>query len=187
MSVLISNELLKIISSFGVTSVCVIGAFAILSASFVIQGVATDSYTMQFHGILRVVMYALIFGALFVSGYKLSDIHIMVLLILSSMLIAMIIYDPWRDLHFQIVGYLSVLAASHQPYLIYKNNARGDTSITMLTTYNIGVIFWMIYAWLDGQVSLFWLSFSFFIVYTTTMVLWYKAEDSTNKAAYERL
>ena len=198
-----SNEFLKIFSSFGVTSVCMIGAygqydqrkqileaknshnvsmlwtitFAILSASFVIQGVATESYTMQFHGILRSAMYVLIFIALFVSGYKFSDFDIMVLLILSSMLLGMMLYDQMRDFHFQILGYIAVLASCHQPYIIYKNKTRGDVSIVMLGTYNLGVMFWMMYAWLDHQPELFWMSAAFFMVYTTTMVLWYCTEE----------
>lgn len=206
MSVLvISNELLKIFSIFGVTGVCMIGAygqyhqrkqileskdsrnvsmvwtitFAILSASFVIQGFATESYTMQFHGILRVAMYVLIFIAFFVSGYKFNDFDASVLLVLSAILVGMMIHDDIRDFHFQVLGYLAVFATCHQPYVIYKNKTRGDVSIVMLGTYNLGVMFWMLYAWLDKNFELFWVSTAFFIVYTTTMVLWYVIEDDT--------
>jgi len=148
--------------------------FTVMFAGFIVQGLATKDYVMQFQGIIRCMLYVPIIAGMGISGYRMRKSEALLYLVLGSVLLMMILHDEWRSVLFQALGYTGVAMTCHQPYLIFRNKKRGSVSIGMITTYNLSVICWMVYALWFGNMSLFFLFAAFCAVYTATMILWVK-------------
>ncbi len=148
--------------------------FTVMFAGFIVQGLATKDYVMQFQGIVRCILYVPIIVGVMMYGYRMRKSELLLYLVLWSTLLIMILHDEWRSVLFQVLGYTGVVMTCHQPYLIVKNKTRGSVSIGMITVYNLSVICWMAYALWFGNMSLFFLFASFCAVYTATMILWVK-------------
>lgn len=147
--------------------------FLFMFLAYLVQGLHTESAIMSIQGGLRAVFYLPIVGGILAFEFsKISRRDFTFFAVLVAGIVAMIFTHEWKNLIFQLFGYLGVVMALDQPYQIWKNKSRGKVSMTMLITFTSAVVFWTWYAWIFGDMRLFWLSLSFVLVYLFTIVVW---------------
>ncbi len=148
--------------------------FLFMFLAYFLQGLNTGSATLLIQGMLRAAFCLPILVGIIAFEYsKISRKDVLFFVILVTGMVIMVLVPDWRNLFFQLFGYLGVIMSIDQPYQIWKNKSRGKVSMTMLITFISAVSFWTWYAWIFEDMGLFWLSLSFVLVYLVTIVIWW--------------
>lgn len=147
--------------------------FSAMFLSYVVYGLHTDKAVLMFQGGVRIAFYPPVLAGIYAFGAeKSSAVDKVWCGALTAAVIAMLAMPAHSGLFFQFFGYLGVAMTLDQPYRIWKNRSTGAVSMVMLLTFSLGSVFWLWYAWVFGDTRLFWLAFSFLVVYAVTMLVW---------------
>lgn len=140
--------------------------------TFFIYGIYIKSFSVAFNGfVLGILHIPIILGLWKFKGFSRLEKK---WFILTSLMIPLMIFLPWKDETYLVLAFITLFAASTQPWEIWKNDKAGAVDIRLLTVYLISTIFWMIYAFSIGEMPLKITTSATLIILIVTIRLWFK-------------
>lgn len=138
--------------------------------TFFIYGIYANSLSITINGLVLGILHVPIVAGLWkFKGFSKAE---KICAAASAMMIPTMIFLPWKDAIYLVLAFTTLLAASTQPWEIWRNNKAGELSIQLLIVYLMSTIFWMVYAFSTRQLALEITTSATLVIIVITIILW---------------